>query len=109
MAFFIFLSGTAVLVGVCWWFLQKWLGQAYVRYQRAFQQQASKRLDEFFLFVDPAQLWLANLAICLVLMAIVYGLTGGVVMAVVSGVSGLLLPQYVLGRMRRRRLLRFDE
>lgn len=109
MAIFIFLVAVAVLVGMCWWFLQKWLGVVYVHYQQAFQKQASKRLDEFFLFVDPAQLWLANLAICLLLMAVVYGLTGGLVMTVVSGASGLLLPQYVIGRLRRRRLQRFDE
>src|SRR5690606_24880153 len=57
MAITIFLSSMAVVAGVCCWFLQKWLGKAYVRYQQAFKKRASERLDEFFLFVDPAQLW----------------------------------------------------
>ncbi|NYT85856.1 type II secretion system F family protein [Pollutimonas harenae] len=109
MTIFFFLLSTTILFGVCCWFLQKWLSKAYVRYQRAFQRQTSERLDEFFLFVDPAQLWMANLSLCTVLIAVVYGLTGGVAWAVLSGVISLLLPQYGIGRLRKRRVRRFDE
>lgn len=109
MAITIFLLSMAVVAGVCCWFLQKWLGKAYVRYQQAFKKQASERLDEFFLFVDPAQLWLANIALCMVLMALVYVLAGSGVLSVFSGVMGLLVPQYGIGRIRKLRLQRFDE
>src|SRR5690606_3522566 len=98
-----------VMAGVCCWFLQNWLGQAYLRYQQAFQQQASKRLDEFFVFVDPAQLWFANIASCVVLTAIVYVLTGGFAWGMLAGIAGLLLPGYGVGQIRKRRMQRFDE
>src|SRR5690606_6152700 len=109
MVVILFLLSTTVVASVFCWFLQKWLSKAYVRSQRAFHKQASERLDEFFLFVDPAQLWLANLALCMVLMAIVYMLTSGVALTLFSGATGLLLPQYGIGRVRKRRIQRFDE
>src|SRR3546814_16254177 len=72
MAIIIFLLSLAVVAGVCCWFLQKWLGEAYVRYQQAFKKHERDRLDELFLFVDAAHLWLDSNALCTVLIAGVY-------------------------------------
>ncbi len=105
----LFLSCMAVLAGVCCWFLQKWAGAGYERYRHTFKKHTSERLGEFFLFLDPAQLWFANLALCMMLMAAVYALTGLSVVAVLSGALGLIAPQYGIGRIGRRRLRRFDE
>src|SRR3546814_1669564 len=45
----------------------------------------------------------------MVLMAVVYVLAGSGVLSAFSGVTGLLVPQYVIGRIRKLRLQRFDE
>lgn len=105
----LFLLCVAVIAGVGSWFFQSMAGRAYKRYQHAFKKEASERLSEFFLFLDPAQLWVANLALCAAAMALVYVLTGLGVLAALSGAMALFAPQYGLKKLRQKRLQRFDE
>jgi tight adherence protein B len=98
-----------VLVTVLTWFVQGWTAQAYQRYRAAFKKEAKARLSEFFLFVDPAQLWLANVAACAGLMLVIYAVLGSAWLAVVAGALMLIAPQWAIARLRRLRLVRFDE
>src|SRR5690606_27931877 len=69
---------------------------------------ARLQLSEFFLFIDPMQLWVANLMLCVVAAALAAALTGSLV-AVLAAVAGcVLLPRRWLGHLRRQRLRRFD-
>lgn len=91
------------------WLLQNYFGKAYVRYQQAFTQAASARLGEFFLFLDPAQLWLLTLVAGVGLVALVWMLSGVIWVAISVGVLVMILPQYSVKRYRITRLRRFDQ
>lgn len=98
-----------VFVVLLSWLLQNYFGQAYLRYQHAFTQAASARLGEFFLFLDPAQLWLLTLILGLALVALVWLLSGVIWLAISTGVLVVILPQYSVKRYRIARLRRFDQ
>jgi tight adherence protein B len=105
----VFLLSIAVLAAVCSWFVQQSAGDAYKRYRTAFKKEATARLSEFFLFLDPAQLWFANLLLCGLVLVLVYIATGAVWLSAAAGVLALLTPQYSVKQLKRRRLRRFDE
>ena len=105
----ILLLSVTVLVAVLSWFLQRTLAQAYARYRAAFKKEATQRMSEFFLFLDPAQLWFANVMACALLVALVYIGTGSMWIAAGAGTLALVAPQYSIKRLKRRRLQRFDE
>ena len=109
MASFVFLLSMAIGVGAGCWLLQIWFGKVYTNYRQAFKQQASDRLGEFFLFVDPGQIWMSTMGLCVVIMVLVYVATEGLVLAFLSGLFCLLVPQYLIRRFRKKRLQRFDE
>ncbi|HEY9279402.1 MAG TPA: type II secretion system F family protein [Eoetvoesiella sp.] len=98
-----------IVIGLLTWFVQGCSVRAYQRYQSAFKKEAKDRLSEFFLFVDPAQLWLANLSACGVLMLGIYMLTGSAWLTAAAGILAVAAPQSAIARLRRLRLARFDE
>src|SRR5690606_33887033 len=87
---------------------QRMGGRAFSNYRQAFQNHASQQLGEFFLFLDPSQLWLANLLICGVASLLTY-LFAGLVPAVAVGAAAIAAPQFLVARVREHRLRRFDE
>lgn len=98
-----------VVASITFWFIQVSATRGYARYQRSFTARASKDLADMFLFLDPAQVWFAALSICVFLAFVIYIFTDSLaVAAVVSGLM-LLLPTYVLGWARRRRLQRLEQ
>jgi tight adherence protein B len=105
----VFLLCMIVLVAVLAWIAQDWTNRAYQYYQTAFEKEAKARLSEFFLFFDPAQLWLANVILCTGLMAAIFVVSGAPWLAGCAGLLALVMPQYIIARLRRRRLARFDE
>ncbi len=105
---YLFFAGMGLMAGLLSWFLQRWADQAYRRYRHAFKQQALDRMDEFFLFLDPAQLWLANMLFCVAAAAAAYGLAGGP-WAGLAALAALAAPQFLIRRVRSRRRRRFDE
>ena len=105
----VFLLSVTVLAGVLSWFLQKSTGRAYGWYSKAFKKEATARMSEFFLFLDPAQLWFANLLICSVVVASVYMTTGSIWLVAAAATFALIAPQYCIKRLKQRRLQRFDE
>lgn len=105
----VFLLSIIVLVGVLSWFLQQSAGLAYERYRNAFKKEATQRMSEFFLFLDPAQLWFANLVGCAIIVALVYMASGSIWLSMASGALVLAAPQYSIRQLKRRRLQRFDE
>lgn len=91
------------------WLVQNYLGKTYLRYQQAFTQAASVRLGEFFLFLDPSQLWLLTLMTGAGLMALVWLISGLIWVAISTGVLVVILPQYSVKKYRLTRLRRFDQ
>lgn len=105
----IFLLSIAVLVTVISWIFQKSAAQAYKRYRTAFKKEAKQRMSEFFLFLDPAQLWFANVLICALVIVLFYIASGSVWVCAAAGTLALVAPQYSIKRLKRRRLQHFDE
>ena len=91
------------------WLAQRWLHDAWMRYRQAFTDEARLRLSEFFLFVDPAQLWLLTVMLCAVAAMLAYALSGSIALAGLCGAAGLLLPRWLAARARILRQTRFDE
>jgi tight adherence protein B len=98
----------SIAAGVVCWFGQKWTAAAYGRYRNAFKKEATERLSEFFVFLDPAQLWLANLLLCGATALLAYAFSGQLWLAATAGAIVLIAPQYSIRRLRRRRLKEFD-
>lgn len=98
----------AVAAAVMAWFVQRGMRTALLRYRQAFTQTARLQLSEFFLFIDPMQLWVANLVLCIVVAVLAAILTGSLI-AVLAGVAGcVFLPRRWVRHLRRQRLRRFD-
>lgn len=104
----LFIIGVAVAMAVLSWFLQRSLSGAYARYRQAFKQEASERMGEFFLFLDPSQLWLANLVACALVISASYVVLGEGWLSAAAGAAALAAPQYGIRRLRLRRLRYFD-
>ncbi|MGB3288670.1 MAG: type II secretion system F family protein [Burkholderiaceae bacterium] len=104
----LFIFGVAAAMAVLSWFALRSLGGVYARYRQAFTRQATERMSEFFLFLDPKQLWLANLLGGAVLVLASYAAFGSLWLAAAVGVAALAAPQYGIRRLRLRRLREFD-
>jgi tight adherence protein B len=113
----IFLDGAAMLMimiaaaivsAIATWYLLHELTHTYERKRRDFQDETRRNLSEFFIFLDPAQLWTVNLAFCTGSMALLYGLTGTFWVAV-FGLVALGAPGVLVSYLRRERLKRFDQ
>lgn len=105
----VFSACLALAIAVLVWFAQIAIKSAYRRYQHAFEKEARARSSEFFLFLDPAHLWLTNIAVCAGLVFIIYAVTGIAWLAGTAGLLVLLMPQYAIAQLRHRRKRRFDE
>lgn len=79
------------------------------RYRESFTQRVRFRAREFFLFIDPRQLFIANLAA----MALIGGAAWLVFDSVVAVLPVLammaVVPRLLYAWMRKRRLLKFEE
>lgn len=89
--------------------LQHYLGKAYQRYQQVFTHAATSHLGEFFLFLNPMQLWTANVLAGTTIVIVIWLFSGSMWLSVIAAVLVVLLPQYAVRRYRRKRLQRFDE
>ena len=79
------------------------------RYRASFTKRAKFQVQEFFLFIDPSKLFLANLAIMTLGGIAAYVLTGTLVIAVPVCFGLGLLPRFLYKLLRQRRLHKFEE
>lgn len=79
------------------------------RYRAHFTERTRFQVREFFLFVDPAKIFMVHAAL-MTLGAIVAGLvTGSVLVAAAAFIGLALLPRVVYAWLRVRRLRKFEE
>ncbi|TAM86709.1 MAG: pilus assembly protein [Candidimonas sp.] len=104
----IFVACVAAVVALASWFALLAVGRAYRRYQETFQNRARASASEFFLFLDPSQLWTLNLLVCGGLTLGAYVVAGSLIAATLAGAVALVAPHYVVASLRRRRLDRAD-
>ncbi|MEI2417543.1 type II secretion system F family protein [Orrella sp. JC864] len=103
------MAGAAVAAALLAWLAQAWARLAWHRYQQAFTAEARLRLSEFFVFVDPLQLWLLTVLLCGVGALLAYVLSGSIAVAGLCGAAGLYMPRWLAARAKAIRLARFDE
>lgn len=103
----IMLLVTGLVAGLSWFVLDR-LIRAYREYELRLKDDARAQLDEFFLFLDPAQLWLALTLGCGLAAALMFWISGQWWLAAGVAAMGLLAPRMVLRRVRQQRCQRFD-
>ncbi|MFT5533072.1 MAG: tight adherence protein B [Burkholderiaceae bacterium] len=90
------------------WVLLKEGGAAIQRYRDSFTDRTRFQAREFFLFIDPAKLFLANLTVMVLGGVIAWLLTGSVLLALPVCFGLGLLPRALYRWLRKRRLQQFD-
>jgi tight adherence protein B len=94
--------------GMLAWRAQAWVGPALRRYREVYTQDAGVKLSELFLFIDPAQLWLAALACGCMAGLLAWAATQSLPAAVIAGLLATRAPGLLMKTLRRRRLERFE-
>lgn len=94
--------------GLLAWIIQVALVQGMKKYRAMFTEHAQIQMSELFLFLDPGQLWIANLACAAVVVALSGLVFQSLAAAVCCGVASLVLPRHMVAWLRRRRVERFD-
>ena len=79
------------------------------RYRANFTARTKFQVQEFFLFVDPKKLYVANIAVMALGAVLVWGVTGSPLLAIPLFFSLALLPRGLYAWSRKRRLQRFEE
>ena len=79
------------------------------RYRASFTKRASFQVQEFFLFVDPAKLFVANLAVMALGALLVWIITGSALVAIPVFFALAMAPRLLYAWMRKRRLQKFEE
>ena len=105
-------AGISVVVclaaGLLSWVILEQGGAAMQRYRASFTDRTRFQAREFFLFVDPARLFIANLAVMLLGGILAWVMTGSPMLALPVFFGLGLLPRALYGWMRERRLQQFD-
>lgn len=96
-----------LVTGLSWYAFDR-LMRAYREYELRLKDEARIQLDEFFLFLDPAQLWLALTLGCGLVGVFVFWISGQWWLATGVAAMGLFAPRMALQRVRRQRSQRFD-
>lgn len=108
MAILILMLASGVLTAIAAGLALQRLQSEYARYRAAFRHEAVHGLADFFLFLDPGQLWGVNLITAAALAVLIYAVSGSAAAAVIVGAGALALPRWLLAWARRRRLRRID-
>lgn len=98
--------GCCLIVG--WLLTQKsevFLGE----YEAVFKETATGNLNDMFLFIDPHQLFIANLIalVCLPLFTLM--LTGDFIIALVMALIVMIIPWMIYRNMKKKRLRMFEK
>ncbi len=90
------------------WQAQAWMRPALQRYRAVYTQEAGVKLGELFLFVDPAQLWVAAMLSATTLGLLAWAFTQSLLIAGVAAALGTRLPSRGMEALRRRRHRLFE-
>jgi len=98
-----------VLAAAGAWLALKVLIRGWHAYETRLKEDARVQLDEFFLFLDPAQLWGGLTVASLAAGMLLAGISGQWWLGLAAAALVLLAPRLVLRRLKARRVRRFDE
>ncbi len=103
------LSLVFVLAAAGAWLALNVLARRWHAYETRLKEDARVQLDEFFLFLDPAQLWGGLTVASLAAGMLLAGISGQWWLGLAAAALVLLAPRLVLRRFKARRVRRFDE
>jgi tight adherence protein B len=99
----------ALSAGLLTWFAIDMGTSTMKRYRANFTENAKFQAQEFFLFIDPKKLFLANIAVMSLGAVLVWILSGSIVIAIPVFFALALVPRLLYSLMRKRRLRKFEE
>lgn len=79
------------------------------RYRASFTERAHFQAQEFFLFIDPKKLFVANLAVMALGGILVWSVTGAAIIAIPVFFLLGFLPRWLYALLRKRRLDHFEQ
>src|SRR5689334_17060968 len=79
------------------------------RYRDNFTERTRFQAREFFLFIDPKRLFVANIAVMALGATLVWVATGSVLLATPIFFALALVPRLLYAWLRKRRLRQFEE
>ncbi|MCW8177500.1 type II secretion system F family protein [Verminephrobacter aporrectodeae] len=107
--FFMIISVVALSTTLLTWLLIDIGSSSLRRYRASFTERAGFQAAEFFLFIDPRKLFVANLAVMALGGVLVWLISGSELLALPTFFVLGLLPRFLYQQMRKRRLRRFEE
>lgn len=109
MAILILMLATGLCASIGSWMILRILQREYVKYRATFQSETAVRLADFFLFLDPSQLWGVNVFLAITVCGLVL-LTGfHPLVAALLACFSMLIPRSLLKWARARRDRQIDE
>lgn len=91
------------------WFVVDLGTVTMAKYRAQFTEKAKFQAQEFFFFVDPKKLFIANIAVMSLGAVLVWVITGSVILAIPTFFALIMLPRVFYAWMRKRRLKKFEE
>lgn len=105
IAFTVVIAMSAAMLA---WFLIDMGTVTLSRYRASFTERARFQAQEFFLFIDPRKLFLANLASMLLVSIVVWMASGSAVLAIPVFFMMAFFPRLLYARMRAKRMEKFE-
>ena len=99
----------AVSAALLAWFVVDMGTVTMAKYRASFTERAHFQAQEFFLFIDPRKLFVANLAVMSLGATVVWLLTGTALITLPVFFLLAWLPRFVYAWLRKRRLARFEQ
>lgn len=99
----------ALSVGILAWFAIDIGTVTMTKYRANFTERAKFQVQEFFLFIDPKKLFIANLALMALGAMVAWMVIGSTWFAILIFFAMTLLPRLMYTTMRKRRLRKFEE
>ena len=99
----------AVSAALLAWFIVDMGTVTMGKYRSSFTERAHFQAQEFFLFIDPRKLFVANLAVMSLGGALVWTITGTAVISIPVFFLLAWLPRLIYAWLRKRRLERFEQ
>jgi tight adherence protein B len=78
-------------------------------YQSVFKETATGNLEDMFLFIDPQQLFIANIVALILAPLLAYMMTGDFRIALMVFVLLIVIPMWAYKKMRQNRLKKFEK
>lgn len=99
----------AVSAALLTWFAIEVGTGTMARYRATFTERARFQVQEFFLFIDPRKLFVANLAVMAIGGVLVWAVTGSALLGMAAFGALALVPRLLYWWLRQKRLRTFEE